>query len=126
MCSNDTTLKQYYRSVRKALPCSRKMKRQIVAQLKDGVNEYLATNQDADFWAVQNHFGTPQQIASGFVEDQSTSTLLHNISVKKRIVAIIAGAAAVVVLLWIGAVSWAIINAQSESEGHIESVVVSQ
>lgn len=126
MCSNDAALKQYYRSVRKALPCSRKMKRQIVAQLKDGVNEYLATNQDADFWAVQNHFGTPQQIASGFVEDQSTSTLLHNISVKKRIVAIIAGAAAVVVLLWIGAVSWAIINAQSESEGHIESVVVSQ
>ena len=126
MCSNDAALKQYYRSVRKALPCSRKMKRQIVAQLKDGVNEYLATNQDADFWAVQNHFGTPQQIASGFVEDQSTSALLHKMSIKKKIVAIIAGTAAVAILLWAIVLTCTKKKKKSQSEGHIEAIVVNQ
>ena len=126
MCSNDTTLKQYDRSVCRALPCSWKMKRQIVAQLKDSVNEYLAINQDADFWAVQNHFGTPQQIASGFVEDQSTSALLHKMSVKRKIVAIVAGVAAVVILLWAGAVSWAITDVHKENDGHAEFIVINK
>lgn len=124
MCSNDASLKQYYYSVRNALPCPRKMKRQIIAQLKDSVNEYLAANQDADFWAVQNHFGTPQQIASGFVEDQSALDLLQKMSVKRKIVAIVAGVAAVVILLWVGAVIWAILDAQKESIGHTEYIVI--
>lgn len=123
MCSNDASLKQYFYSVRKALPCPRKMKRQIIAQLKDSVNEYLATNQGADFWAVQNHFGTPQQIASGFVEDQSASDLLQKMSVKRKIVAIVAGVAAVAILLWGVALTCTFIEAQSESEGYVEVII---
>ena len=115
MGSNDAALKRYYRSISKTLPCPRKMKMQIVAHIKDSVSEYLAQNPDADFEAVQNHFGTPEQIASSCVDTQDAPVLLRKMSVKKKVIAIVAGAVAVALLLWAGAMAWAIYdNKRSE------------
>ena len=121
----DSQLNHYFRNVAKALPCSRKNKQPIIAQFRDSVNEYLEANPDADFSTVQDHFGTPQQIAYGFLDGRNVFFLLRKLRITKRIVAIVACATAVALLLWAGAVCWAMAEHHEESHGHIETTVFS-
>ena len=107
MDRNDSALKRYIRSISDALPCSRKMKRQIVSQLRESITDYLEQNPAADFAAVQGHFGTPQQIAASCVNDQDASTLLHKLSIKKKVLVIVAGVMAAILLMWAGYIGWA-------------------
>ena len=123
MGSNDAALKRYYCSISKALPGPRKMKKQIVTHIKDSVSEYLSQNPDANFEAVQNHFGTPEQIASSYVDTQDAPVLLRKMSVKKKVIAIVAGAVTVALLVWAGAMAWAIYDNQRAEPTYVEVTI---
>lgn len=119
MTSLNNSVNRYYRQIRGWLPCSRKLKDQILARIHESVDNYLADNPQADFDALQSHFGTPQAIAAAYVDEMATDTLLRDLRIRRRIVSIVAGTMAIVLALWVGVVSWAIVREISRSNGHI-------
>lgn len=119
MSNHNTVLKRYIQSVSAELPCTGKAKKHIISQLQDSVSGYLEQNPDADFMSVQAHFGSPQEIATGYVDAQDSPNLLKKMRTKKKVIAIVSGIMAVILLIWIGAVAWAIKN-QNESNNDYE------
>lgn len=115
----DTALKRYYRSIRKDLPCSYKMKKRIMQQIQESVGLFLEQNPDADFDALQLHFGEPQTIALSYIEDQDAPELLRRMRIKKKVLAIIAVAMSLILAIWLLATAWAIADAKQTTDGHI-------
>ena len=123
MGSNNPVLKQYIRSIRHSLPCHGKMKRHIVSQIRSSVEDYLLENPGADLAAIQAHFGTQQEIAAGYVTYEDTSVLLQKISIRKKVLIIVAGVMAVILLMWAGTVIWAAMDAWDSTRGHTDTFV---
>lgn len=93
-------LKRYYRQICSWLPCGGNLKRHMMSNIKYNIEDYLLDNPDADFSAVQAHFGTPQQIATAFVDEMNTEELLKTLKIRRRIVKIFFGCAIASVVLW--------------------------
>lgn len=119
MGSSGFAAKRYIGSVSNALSCSGKTKKRIISQIRDGVEDYLLQNPDADFEMIQTHFGTPQEIAASYVNEQDVCKLLKKMSIKKKVLVIVGGVMATIFLMWIGFVAWATIDAKAESGGGI-------
>lgn len=113
-------LKKYYRNIRRCLPCDNKLKRQIMDSIKTQVNSYLEENLSVDFTSVQQHFGTPQQIAAAYIDEMTSSEILKKIKVKKAFITITCAAVAVMVFIWLAAVSTALTNAFIQSDGYYD------
>lgn len=116
---NHVKLKRYIRRVRHALPCGRKIKKQFVSQLRDSIADYLRENPDADFEAVQLHFGAPKDIAASYIQEQDTSALLSTMQIKKKLLAIVAGTMALMLLMWAVTVGCAIVEHHNAVHGTI-------
>ena len=123
MDRNDSALKRYIRSISDALPCSMRAKKQIISQIRESIVVYLQENPEADLATVQAHFGTPQEIAASYVNEQDTSTLLHKMSIQKKVLAIVAGVMAAIFLMWIGFVAWKTADIQKTSWGQVEMII---
>ena len=120
MDRNDSALKRYILSISDALPCSNGVKKQIMSQIRESIVDYLQENPEADLAAVQAHFGTPQEIAASYVHEAEPSALLHKMSIKKKVLVLVAGVMAAIFLMWIGFVAWAAATVRPESGGSIE------
>ncbi len=101
------------------LPCSGKLKREIMARIKTVLDDYLNDHPDADFAELSHRFGTPKQVASSYVEDMDTEELLRNLRIRRRILGIAVGTALIVIAIWIGTVTYLIIHNESFSYGYI-------
>lgn len=123
MGSNSSAAKHYIRSVSDVLSCTGKAKNQIVSRIRDGVEDYLLQNPDADFEMIQTHFGTPQEIASSYVNEQDTSILLKKMGIKKKILVIVASVMAAFILIWIGVAMWGVHRAEASSDRYITQTV---
>lgn len=119
----DAALKQYYRNIRSELACSWGQRNRILRQIRESVDNYLEENPDADFAAIEAHFGNAQTIASSYIDVQDAPELLRKMRIKKRVIAIIAGAMAVVLLIWGAAVIWAIVDTESRNDGYMDVIV---
>lgn len=78
-------LKQYYRQIQSWLPCGGKIKRQMMASITANIEGYLAEHPQTDFAALQSHFGTPQQIATAFVDGIETEELLKTLRIRRKV-----------------------------------------
>lgn len=94
-------LKQYYRQIKRWLPCGGSLKKQLMANITATVEAYLAENPEADFPALQAHFGTPQQIAAAFVDEMDTAELLSKLKIRRHILQIVLVCASIALFLWI-------------------------
>ena len=120
-------LKEYYRSIQKLLPCSLCQKRKLMQDIRCSVDSFLQEHPDATFETVSAHFGTPQQIAESYIEEMSPQELQQQAKVKKRIVGIIAAAAACALLIWGIAVGIALVNEFASADGyHIQDSLVTE
>lgn len=108
-------LRAYCRAVKSWLPCDAKQKRRILEKIRLDVMGFLEENPGADFAAIQARFGTPQAIASAYVDDLDTAQLLYSLRIRKRIVTIIAATMATILLTWAGVVTWAVIDARKNT-----------
>lgn len=115
----DAALKRYYHNISKELPCSRKTKAQIMQQIQSSVNLFMEQNPSADFNTVQAHFGEPKTIALSYIEDQDAPELLRKMHIKKKVLAIVAGAMAFILVVWLVAVGWAIMDKEYTDDGHV-------
>lgn len=119
----DTALNQYYRSIRKALPCSYKMKKTIMQQIRESVGLFLEQNPNADFEEVKLHFGEPQTIALSYIEDQDAPELLRKLRIKKKIIAVVVGVIVAIFVIWGIAVVWAVIDSADTNNGYFDIIV---
>lgn len=109
---------RYLWKVRGWLPCSGKLKREIMARIKTVLNDYLNDHPNADFAELSHRFGAPKQIASSYVEDMDTEELLHNLRIRRRVLGAVVGTALIVVTLWIGTVTYVIIHNERIAHGY--------
>jgi len=101
-------LRRYCRSVSSFLPCGRKQKKGILSQLRLDVAAFLGEHPEADMAAIRERFGTPQAVASAYVESMDTAQLLKGLRIRKRILAVVMAAVIFVLITWAGVVTWAI------------------
>lgn len=105
MNKTDAALRRYLREVKSWLPCGGKMKKEILGKISGTVSGYLTENRGGDYGALVARFGTPQQIASAYVDELETPELLNSLRIRRRIVKIVSGTALVVIILWVGVVA---------------------
>ena len=109
---------KYLRKVRSYLPCSRKVKNQLMAQIADSVGSYLTEEPEATYEQIVARFGNPETIAAAYVESTGTAEILRALQIRRRIVAIVAAVMAVILLSWAIVVTWTAINYNNSRPGN--------
>lgn len=115
---NYVTLRRYYRSIRKQLPCTKKEKDRILSEIKTSISFYLEEYPLSDIAQVQAHFGSPQQIASGYVEALNSAEMIRALKLRKRILITVGAVALAMLLLWAGVLTWAAIETNNSNNGY--------
>ena len=72
----------------------------MLRDLRCSVKNFLEENPDATYETVVNHFGTPAQIADTYMEEIPPKELQRQLRIRKRIIGLVAGLVAAVVLIW--------------------------
>lgn len=83
---SDNTLAQYFRDVKKLLPCSAKEKQRCIDELEADVTAFLEHHPDASLTEIYDSIGSPESIAKSFMDRVSPNELSHKLSAKRKIV----------------------------------------
>ena len=97
---NNNAYQRYKKEVRSLLPCGRSQKARIMEPFSESLDAYQAEHQEASYGELTTHFGTPDEIAATCVENTGTAELLRTLQIRRRIIAIVAGAITATFLLW--------------------------
>lgn len=119
MSSRNSMLRRYYQTIRSYLPCSDKLKKQILTEIRTNINEYLREFPEAQFSQVEARFGMPQSIAAAYVDDMNTAELLRALRIRRRIVKLVICSLLLVLIVWAGAVGYATANALVNYPGNV-------
>lgn len=112
-------LLRYLWEVREELPGNRRQKKQILSRVESSVRDFVTENPNADYAAIEQRFGTPQQIAASCIEEMDAQELTLQLRIRKTIVRIVAATALVLVLLWAGVVVTALIRHVKAMNGYL-------
>ena len=112
-------LLRYLWKVRGELPGNRRQKKQILSRVESSVQDFVTENPHADYAAITQRFGTPQQIAASCIEEMDAQELTLQLRIRKTIVRIVAATALVLVLLWAGVVVTALIRHVKAMNGYL-------
>lgn len=97
-------IRRYVRAVSTFLPCSGKRKKPWLADLRAQAESYVAEGGDAA--ALEQRFGTPQQMAFSYVDEMSTADLLAELHIRRRLVAVTAITLAAALAILAAALVW--------------------
>lgn len=120
---NNRSAKKYLRHVRSMLPCSRKTKKLIVAQIGSDISSYLEEHPEADYNTLLSRFGTPETIAISYIDSTDAPEVLKKMHTRKWILSAFAIALALGILIWASAVIYAVIENEQSNGGHVEVVI---
>ncbi len=112
-------LLRYLWEVREELPGNRRQKKQILSRVEASVRDFVTENPNVDYAAIEQRFGTPQQIAASCIEEMDAQELTLQLRIRKTIVRIVAATALVLVLLWAGVVVTALIRHVKAMNGYL-------
>lgn len=126
MITQNSTLKKYYRSIRRELQCPGGTKKLILSQLQQNIAAFLEESPNADLAAIHAHFGTPRQIANAYLEELSAPELSKKLQLRRKIVAIILAASISVVAIWGIGVGLALIDSYQTSNPTIETSITEE
>ena len=97
-------IRRYVRAVSTFLPCSGKRKKPWLADLRAQAESYVAEGGDAA--ALEQRFGTPQQMAFSYVDEMPTADLLADLHIRRRLVAVTVIALAAALAILAAALVW--------------------
>lgn len=123
MNSRDSALRRYYQTIRSYLPCSGKLKKQILMEIRTNISHYLEKFPEAEFSQIEARFGSPQSIAAAYVDDMDTQELLHALRIRRKITTMLIAALLAIVTMWGTVVTAAYIDAHQGTNGYIEKIV---
>ena len=72
---NDKILKRYLRDVSRELPCNAADRKRFLSDLRTQINDFARANGSVDYALLAEEFGSPQEIAEGFVMQCDTSEI---------------------------------------------------
>lgn len=97
-------IRRYVRAVSGFLPCSGRRKKPWLADLRAQAESYVAEGGDAA--ALEQRFGTPQQMAFSYVDEMPTADLLAELHIRRRLVAVTAITLAAALAILAAALVW--------------------
>lgn len=97
-------IRRYVRAVSGFLPCSGKRKKSWLADLRAQAESYVAEGGDAA--ALEQRFGTPQQMAFSYVDEMPTANLLAELHIRRRLVTVTVIALAAALAILAAALVW--------------------
>ncbi len=115
------SVKKYLRRVRGWLPCTRRMKNDIMARIEDSVLSWAQENPHCSYTDIENQFGKPDRIAADYVDNLGTAELLKNLHIKKKIVTVMTAIAVIIALIWAIGVTVVVVDAMLNT--HYGSIV---
>ena len=78
-------VRRYLRSVWKLLPCRMNEKRNVICQIRDNLLQFIADAPLVNYETIVDHFGTPKQIVSTYLDEIDTEELMKSLRIKRRI-----------------------------------------
>lgn len=115
-------IRRYVRAVSTFLPCSGKRKKSWLADLRAQAESYVAEGGDAA--ALEQRFGTPQQMAFSYVDEMPTADLLAELHIRRRLVAVTAITLAAALAVYIAVLVWQAYLVYDSLNGWSETYVV--
>ena len=97
---NKNAYQRYKKEVRSLLPCGHGQNARIMKPFSESLDAYQAEHSEASYEELTTRFGTPDEIAATCVENTGTAELLRLLRIRRRIIAIVAGAITATFLLW--------------------------
>lgn len=120
MAANNLSLRKYHKEIRGLLPCSQKIKKEILSQIDQSVISFLQENPDADYSQIVARFGTPQSIAATYVENIGTADILRSLRIRKRVVMIIITTVLIILLSWASIVTAELVHQGKLADGNLD------
>lgn len=115
-------IRRYVRAVSGFLPCSGKRKKSWLADLRAQAESYVAEGGDAA--ALEQRFGTPQQMAFSYVDEMPTADLLAELHIRRRLVAVTAITLAAALAVYIAVLVWQAYLVYDRFNGWTETYIV--
>lgn len=112
---------RYVRAVSSWLPCSRRMKKPMLDNLRGRIEEFVADGGEPA--ALEAHFGLPQQVAAAYVDDMPTAELLSELHIRRRIVRIIAIGVIAALAIYGAVLLWQLYDIHQSLNGWNETYV---
>ena len=112
-------IKQYYRQISRHLSCANRRKKQIIEDIRSGVESFLEENPEADISAVIERFGTPEQITEGYLNEMDTGEMRKCLNTQKRVLGVLITVAAAALAIWLIAVIIASVHEWGTSASYI-------
>ncbi len=110
--------KKYIKSIKSLLLCDMQTKRRFIKDFKDDLSGYIEDNNIADIKNVYAHFGTPEQVAKGFLETAD----IKNIKKKMNISKIITIGVVCAVMVWVFCLVGALVNSYLEEKNSYDVI----
>lgn len=99
MNTAERAARRYYRKVRSWLPGG-KMRRYVMTQIRETVQEFVQEHPDADVAAIQAQLGTPQEIAAAYVENMETAAVLKGLRIRRRVLFAVCATMLAILISW--------------------------
>lgn len=115
-------IRRYVRAVSTFLPCSGKRKKPWLADLRAQAESYVAEGGDAA--ALEQRFGTPQQMAFTYVDEMPTADLLAELHIRRRLVAVTAITLVAALAVYIAVLVWQAYLVYDSLNGWSETYIV--
>lgn len=119
-----TIFRHYVSDVSRALCCPGQMKRQILRELRDNLEEYRGDGGEMTRSAVEAAFGRPEDYAREYVQsltEEELDAALHRAKIVRIVTMIACGLIILGVLAF--AIVFAIWNNQTATDGYFETVI---
>ena len=124
MRRKNAELCRYCREVRSWLPCTRKAKRKIMDKIENVISE---SEGELTYGQLVERFGTPQQIASAYVDEMGTMELLNDLRIKRKIVRAVAVSCVIALVMWASCIAVALMHDYDQDNGYmVETLIVGE
>lgn len=87
-------------------------------RLASSVRDFVSEQPKAGYNDIVARFGTPEQVAGTYLSEMDSAELMDAMQIRKKVLRILIAAAAVVILLWAGVVTVALLDSFHNSGGH--------
>lgn len=120
MNTAERAARRYYRKVRSWLPGG-KVRRYVMTQIRETVQEFAQEHPDADVAAIQAQLGTPQEIAAAYVENMETAAVLKGLRIRRRVLFAVCATMLAILISWTVLVTVETARAREADErSHVE------
>ena len=91
--------KEYCKQISKCLSYSSKLKKKLLPDIELSIEQFIEDNPSVSYEDIVEEFGTPQDMVKAFLETEESSELQQSLSIKRRIICIVAISVAIIAVI---------------------------